>query len=128
MQAQQASKSPEERPVGTSAAQQVDVARAKRAEASKGFDAVVEELKEKIRQRGGAFDPDLSPETEVAADVQAGQATPSTEEQMAALQEQAEHNHAELKDAMRVRRMAIDPDDPAAEPERNKKGSGESGQ
>ena len=122
--------------VDTSAAQQADVARAKRAEASNGFDAVIEELKEKIRQRGGAFDPDLSPATEVAADVQAQQATPSTEErpdsatdeQMAALREQAEHDHAELKEALRVRRMAIDPDDPAAEPERNKKGRGESGQ
>ena len=47
---------------------------------------------------------------------------------MAALQEQAEHNHAELKEALRARRMAIDPDNPAAEPERNKKGRGEGGQ
>ena len=115
-------------------------AMAKRAEASKGFDAVIEELKEKIRQRGGAFDPDLSPATEVVADVQARQATPSpeeqpdsaTDEQMAALQEQAERNHADLKEALRARRMAIDPDDPDGqggdEPERNKKDSGESGQ
>ena len=130
--------------VDTSEAQQAHVAMAKRAEASKGFDAVIEELKEKIRQRGGAFDPDLSPATEVAADVQAEQASATseersgsiTDEQMAALREQAERNHAELKEALRVRRMAIDPDDqdgqgvdePAAGPERNKKSSGEDGQ
>ena len=119
--------------VDTSEAQQAHVAMAKRAEASKGYDAVIEELKEKIRQRGGAFDPDPSPATEVVADVQAS-ATPeerpdsATDEQMAALQEQAERNHADLKEALKVRRTAIDPDDPAAEPERNKKGSGESGQ
>ena len=126
--------------VDTSEAQQAHVAMAKRAEASKGYDAVIEELKEKIRQRGGAFDPDLSPATEVAVDVQAEQAsaTPeerpdsATDEQMAALQEQAERNHADLKEALRVRRMAIEPDDPGApgvdEPERNKKGNGEGGQ
>ena len=126
--------------VDTSEAQQAHVAMAKRAEASKGYDAVIEELKEKIRQRGGAFDPDLSPATEVAVDVQAEQAsaTPeerpdsATDEQMAALQEQAERNHTDLKEALRVRRMAIEPDDPDGpevdEPESNKKDNGEGGQ
>ena len=127
--------------VDTSEAQQADVAKAQRAEASEGFDAVIEELKEKIRQRGGAFDPDLGQTTEVAAGVQTQQASRSPEERpgsaeqerIAALREEAERIHAELKEALRVRRMAIDPDDPDGQgagesAERKKKGSGEGGQ
>lgn len=111
-----------------------DLGRANKAEASRGYDAVIEELKEKLLKRSGGSEPERLDSIRAGADAKmdatnaADVALPADRPKSAAKEQthiepsnQAARKNmpdeliAELKDVLRKRRVAVAPDDNSAQ-------------